>query len=221
MSLATHQAAILHQFKHRPVATLEQLRSLGGISHMTVFRVLKQHGYFTSFNHNARYYTLCEIPRFDDRGLWFYRSIGFSRHRRLATTLVALVHDSLAGYLSAELALLLRTPVANLLTRLVDQQQLARRRLGRQVVYLALQPQRQEQQWLHRLANRSADRTGSLLPATLAPTSVLPVLAELIRSPNASADRLARTLEHRGILLAPPDVQAILSFYQLEKKEAH
>ena len=52
MPLTPLQAAVLDHFKHRPVATLGQLRSALNLSHLTVFRVLKQHGYFSSFNHN-------------------------------------------------------------------------------------------------------------------------------------------------------------------------
>jgi hypothetical protein len=187
---------------------------------MTVFRALKQHGYFASFNHNARYYTLRETPRFDANGLWFYRSIGFSRHRTLGDTLVALVHDSLAGCTAAKLALLLRTPVANLLALLVRQQRLARRPLGRHVVYLALPPQRQEQQWLHRQNERAACAVPSTPATALPPPTVLPVLAALIRAPEDSREQLARTLRRQGIPLDPPDVQAILDCYELEKKEA-
>src|SRR5260370_20035166 len=167
MPLPPHQAAVLHHCKHRTVAAMGQLRSALDTSAMPVVRALKQHGYFASFNHNARYYTLRETPRFDANGLWFYRSIGFSQHRTLPDTLVALVYDSLAGCAAPELALLLRTPVANLLALLVRQQRLARRPLGRHVVYLALQPQPQEQQWLHRHNDRAACAVHSTPPTAL------------------------------------------------------
>jgi hypothetical protein len=190
------------------------------LSRMTVFRALTKQGYFRSFNHNAHYCTLGHTPRFDHNGLWFYRSIGFSRHRTLPQTVVALVQDRAAGVTPEELTNLLRTPVSNILASLARQQQLARRRLGRQVVYLASDPQRQEQQWRRRQQDSDPPATPSVLPATLSPTTVLPVLAELIRSPKDSKDQLARTLGRQGVPIDPSDVQAILAFYQLEKKEA-
>src|SRR5262249_29760857 len=140
------QAAVLDYFARRPVATLARVRSALAVSHMTVFRALSSAGYYTSFNHNARYYTLGETPRFDAAGLWFYRSIGFSRHRTLPETLVALVRESPAGGTAAELSGRLRTAVANLLARLVQQSRLARRRLGRQTIYLAPEASQQESQ---------------------------------------------------------------------------
>ncbi len=219
MPLTPQQAAVLDHFKRRPVATMEQLRSAAGTSHMTVFRVLKQRGYFTSFNHNARYYALRDTPRFDANGLWFYRSIGFSRHGGLAKTLIALVQASPAGCTPADLALLLRTQVANLLPSLASQQLLARRRLGRHVVYLAALPQRQELQWAHRQQGRVYPAAAWPLPSTPGPAMILPLLVELIRSPEDSTDRLSGSLARQGVRLSPAQVQAILDFYQLEKKE--
>jgi hypothetical protein len=221
MPLPPQQAAVIDRFKHRPVATLQQLRSALDISHMTVFRALKQHGYFSSFNHNARYYTLAERPRFDANGLWFYRSIGFSQQRTLPDTLIALVNDSPAGCTPADLALLLRTPVTNLLALLVRQQRLARRCLVRPVVYLAQERRRQEEQWLLRQKDSASCSTHSALPVPLSPTAVLPLLVELIRSPEDSIDQLARTLRRLGVPIDPPDVQVILALHHLEKKEAH
>jgi hypothetical protein len=219
MTLPSPQARVLDFCKRRPVVTLAQLHSALGLAPITIRRALKALGCFCSFNHNARYYTLADRPRFAANGLWFYRSIGFSRHKSLTKTLVALVHDAAAGATPEELTDLLRTPVGNLLASLARQQQLARRRLGHRVVYLAADPQRQEQQFTQRLKD-AQPATAEALPATMSPTMVLPLLAELVRSPFDSIDQLARTLRQQGVPLDPPDVQTILTFYNLEKKEA-
>jgi len=220
MTLPPPQTRVLAFCKRRPVVTLAQLRSALGLASITLRRSLKTLGCFCSFNHNARYYALADRPRFAANGLWFYRSIGFSRHRTLTRTLVVLVHDAAAGATPEELTQLLRTPVGNLLALLARQQQLARRRLGHRVVYLAADTQRQEQQFTQRLENTATSATALALPATLSPHSILPLLAEMIRSPEDSIDQLARTLAQQGIPLKPPDVQTILAFYDLEKKEA-
>jgi hypothetical protein len=220
MTLTTPEARVLDFCKRRAVVTMPQLCSQLRLAPITIRRALKTHGYFSSFNHNARYYTLADKPRFADNGLWFYRSIGFSRYRTLTKTLVVLVHDAANGATPEELAKLLRTPVGNLLARLARQQLLARRRLGHRVVYLASDPQRQEQQWTLRRQDPNPSATLSVLPASLPLATVLPLLAELIRSPEDSIDQLARTLGRQGVSMDPPDVQAILAFYHLEKKEA-
>lgn len=219
MTLTPQQARVLDFCTRRPVVTLEQLRSVLQLAPMTIHRALQQHGYFSSFNHNSRYYTLAERPRFDANGLWFYRSIGFSCHRTLTTTLVVLVQDADAGATPEELTLLLRTPVSNLLASLARQQHVARRRLGHRVVYLSCDPHQQEQQWRLRLQPNPTPAP-ALLPGNLVLAEVLPVLVEWIRSPAASVEQVVRTLHGKGLAVSGQQVQALVDHYQLEKKEA-
>jgi hypothetical protein len=218
--LTPHEALVIGSFNHRPVLSMVRLCSSLRLSRMTVFRALAKHGYFRSFNHNAHYYTLGHTPRFDGNGLWFYRSIGFSRQRTLPQTLLALVQDSAAGATPEELTHLLRTPVRNLLARLARQQQLARRRLGRCVVYLAADPQRQEQQWWQRQQPTPSETVPAFLPRNQSLALDVPVLVELIRSPRASAEQLVRLLRNKGLTVRPQQVQDVVDHFQLEKKEA-
>jgi hypothetical protein len=219
--LTAQEALVIDSFKHRSVRCMDRLRSSLRLSRMTIFRALSKHGYFSSFNHNGRFYALCHTPRFDDNGLWFYRTIGFSRYRTLPETLIALVNASPAGLTPTELAGLLLTPVGNLLALLVRQGQLARRRLARQALYLAVEPQLQQQQWLLRQQVCTPDKDPSSFPAPLPPASTLPALVELIRCPTASIEQLTQTLGRSGLTIRPEQLRALFDFYQLEKKEAH
>jgi hypothetical protein len=176
---------------------------------MTVFRALKSHGYYTSFNHNARYYALCGTPRFDAHGLWFYRSIGFSRHRTLPATLVALVLESSAGASADELA--------NLLARLAQQSLLARSALGRQTIYLAPDASRQEPQWQRRCQPDPVPTAPAVLPNHLPVPLVLAVLVEWIRSPAASPRQLCRVLQTKGLAPLPQQVEDIADHFLLKK----
>jgi hypothetical protein len=219
MTLTPSEACVLEFCTRRPVVTLEQLRANLRLAPITLRRALKALGYFTSFNHNARFYTRADRLRFDDNGLWFYRSIGFSRHHTLPETLVALVDGSSAGQTPTELAGLLRTPVGNLLACLARQHRLGRRRLGHQVVYLAGDPDRREQQFRQRRQAHSA------APAELAPAGqplpvVLVVLVEAIRSPHAAVEQWLRSLRRDGLTLPAQQLQAIVDHFQLGKKEA-
>jgi hypothetical protein len=221
MPQTPRQAAVLNYFARRPVATLAQLRATLSLSHMTVFRALKSHGYYSSFNHNARYYTLCQTPRFDAQGLWFYRTIGFSRHRTLPDTLVALALESAAGASADELSDLLRTPVANLLARLAQQGLLARRLLGRQAIFLAPDAQRQQSQWQRRCQGDPVPAARAILPEHLPVPLVLAVLVEWIRSPGASPEQLCRVLRGQGFALSPAQVRGVADHFLLQKKWAH
>src|SRR5450755_2850542 len=70
---------------HSKIATLDELKqALGTSVDITVFRKLKPLDYLTSYSHRGRYYTLHEIARFDDTGLWLgRRTSGLGRQQRL------------------------------------------------------------------------------------------------------------------------------------------
>src|SRR5438067_12390736 len=87
------------------IATLDELKhALGTSVDVTVFRKLKPLDYLTSYSHRGRYYTLREIARFDDRGLWSQADAWFSRFGTLLATAEVFVNRSPRGFLADELA---------------------------------------------------------------------------------------------------------------------
>jgi len=69
------------------IATLDELKqALGSSVDVTIFRKLKALDYLTSYSHRGRYYTLREIARFDDRGLWSQAEVWFSHFGTLLAT---------------------------------------------------------------------------------------------------------------------------------------
>src|SRR4030067_2617156 len=85
-------------FRGKRAALLNDLRSaLGTTSRTTIFRILKAVGYFTSYSHARRYYTLRRIPKFDRWGLWTWREVGFSSHGTLRATAGFLIEQSAPG----------------------------------------------------------------------------------------------------------------------------
>lgn len=86
-------------FKKRKIATMDELkRALGTQVDVTVFRKLKPLKYLSSYSDRGRYYTLDRIARFDERGLWTYRGVHFSRQGTLRRTAEAFVNTSESGY---------------------------------------------------------------------------------------------------------------------------
>ena len=126
MTADRHQKLIAWM-KTRKVATMKALRHQFQISHMTVFRILSEYGYHTSYNRNAAFYALRDVPQFDPAGFWAYRGIRFSRHGSLSDTIVALVENAVAGQTVRELEERLQTRTANLLSRLVRDGRLTQR----------------------------------------------------------------------------------------------
>ncbi len=103
------EKALRRFFLKQRIGQLKDLfRVLNTNSRMSVFRRLKTLGYLSSFTHAGRYYSLADVPQFDQWGLWFYRQVGFSRAGTLKSTIVELVNDSATGMTPKELRELLK-----------------------------------------------------------------------------------------------------------------
>src|SRR6202790_5923642 len=86
------------------IATLDELKqALGTSVDVTVFRKLKPLDYLTSYSHRGRYYTLREVARFDDKGLWSQAAVWFSQFGTLLATAETFVNRSPRGYFADEL----------------------------------------------------------------------------------------------------------------------
>jgi hypothetical protein len=206
--------------KSRKVATMKALRHQFQISHMTVYRILKEYGYHTSYNHNAAYYALRDVPQFDPAGFWAYRDVRFSRHGALSDTIVALVQNAAAGQTARELEDRLQTPVANLVCRLVRDGRLTQRTLqGRLVVYLSIDPKRADQQDQQRQQQlQQVPVPQGNLPEGCSPSEVIEILRGIVLSPKARPEQLARQLHARGVHVTASQVNRVISHYALEKK---
>lgn len=119
--------SIVSLLRRRTIATMDQLKAaLGSSVDMTVFRKLRTLSYLASYSHRGKYYALQETAEFDERGLWTYRGVRFSRFGSLIDTLEAFVTRADRGYLASELASLLQVEVKQPLLKLVRAGRLAR-----------------------------------------------------------------------------------------------
>src|ERR1700733_3736433 len=114
-------SALRQHLRRNKIADLPELkRVLGTDTDLTVFRKLKQLQYLASYTHRGRFYTLAEIARFDDRGLWSHEGVWFSRYGTLLATLETFVHQSANGYYAHELADALHAEVQQSLRHLIE-----------------------------------------------------------------------------------------------------
>lgn len=219
--LTEREQKLVNWLRTRKVARMRHMRHQFQVCHMTVFRALKKVGYHTSYNHNAAYYTLADVPEFDDWGLWAYRDVRFSRAGTLPETLVILVARAAAGLTVGELEQRLQTPVANLLSRLVQDNRLQRQILqGRQVVYLNPEPGPGRQQWEQRQADLRAAAASAArgLPAGCPAPLVIDVLRQMILAPEEGPEQWARQLQSQGRQVTAKQVREVWDHYALEKK---
>jgi len=176
----------------------------------SVRRFLTQIGYYSSFTHNGRWYTLSSIPRFKEDGLWFYRKIGFSREGSLTHTLVRLIEKSPMGLTAEQIGKKVKCRCHAVLVKLSRENRLQRQKQGRSYVYLAADEQIASIQHLT-LAKANIPK----LPAEIA----VFLFAEFIRTPDSEIQQLAKTISRRtGVLIKHEQVQRLFEQHGLKKK---
>ena len=212
--------ALKRLFRRQRAAELSDLyQVLDTHSRMSVFRRLKGMGYLSSFTHAGRYYTLSEVPSFDEWGLWFHRDVGFSRAGTLRATVLELVDSSLGGMTPKELITLLRLPVSNTLYNTLHElrgaARLRRQRFAGRSLYLSGDPIRAEEQ----LVKWQREGRREVVPPQEASTeTVIAVLVEALQAglvlvaPSVVVSRLAL----RGVAVTPAQVERIFADHGLE-----
>lgn len=210
-------------FRRTRVVELPALyEALGTQSRMTVFRRLRESGYRSSFTHTGRYYTLGDIPVFDEQGLWFCGDIGFSRAGTLKETTAVQVEQTPEGRTHAELRNLLRVRVHNTLLDLLRARRIGREPLAGSYLYVSADPQRAAAQVDQRLQLRQLMVEPLRLPTE---EEVVEVLVEALRAaPRIPApEEVSGRLLARGVHLEPRHVEHVYEQHRLVagKKTAH
>ena len=160
-----HADDLTQEMRRIKIATMPELKkALGTEVDVTVFRKLKQVAYRTSYSHRGSYYTLDETARFDEKGLWSYNSVWFSRQGTLVDTAAAFVEDSEDGYFVEELDDVLHAGTKEPLLRLVQQQRIARESMSGLYLYCSIdRALRQRQLLARRLRQAEPDLASSLV----------------------------------------------------------
>ena len=148
------------------IATLDQLKAaLGTTATMTVFRRLKALGYMSSYSHRGKYYTLQEIPVFNEQGLWSHHSVWFSRHGNLVATVKEFVEEATAGCTAQELERILHVEVKRPLLQLYQGKAIHREKLAGVYTYFSASGDKRRSQLLMREQRRTDPAIG--LPAEI------------------------------------------------------
>ncbi len=208
---------LLKPFSRKQVLTKAELLRACGCSAMTAWRILRQQGYLTSYNHNAKYYTLARTARFDQQGLWAYRDIRFSKWGTLPDTILGQIELSPTGMTAREIQELLHiSNVKPTLTRLAHEGRLRRARVAGAMVYFVAAASRQQQQFQRRETAVAAQRAARPLPD---PQHVVALLVEVVRHPRQTPRQWARRLARQGTRLGTREIQAVLDHYRLSLKK--
>lgn len=209
-------------FRHARILEMQSLEARLERSRRSLFRDLTAVGYHTSYTHGGRYYTLAEIPDFDEWGLWFHRDVGFSRAGTLKQTVAGLIEAVPDGRTHAELQHLLRVRIHNTLLELVRGGRIGRGRYKGALLYVSADHERGAEQLERR---GEGDRALSEIFGEPTTEEAIEVLAETLRGvgeippPGMVAQRLAA----RDVRISAHRVQQVFATHGLVagKKTAH
>ena len=196
------------------IATMPELQEQAvGRARISIFRDLKELGYCSSYNHAGKYYTLLEVARFNEEGLWHYEGIGFSRYGTLKETVYRLVTKSEAGYRHEELHERLGVRVHNTLFALVNEQRLQRTGPEKQFLYVSGNKRRAREQLRARESQRRAEQVA------LTSEVIIAILAEVIREHRICVElgALTERLVKRGVNVSMRQVAQVLEHYGVKK----
>ncbi len=128
---------IIALLRKQTIASLSEVMAALGApaSRRTAFRKLKGIDARTSYSHRGGFYTLDELAHFDERGLWSFAGVRFSRAGTLIATANAFVNHAEAGHFVEELDNLLGVGTQDALRKLVGDGRLTRHKLAGQFLY--------------------------------------------------------------------------------------
>jgi hypothetical protein len=204
-------------FRDRRIADLPMLfQALRTQSRMSVFRRLSPLGYLTSYSHAGRFYTLPDIPVFDQDGIWRYQGVGFSRHGSLKATVTHLVEQADAGRTHRELQVRLLVRVHNTLLELVRQERIRRQSILGQYLYVSADAARADLQARLRRQQLEAG-VGQVIDVT-APV-LIEVLLELVQGAGVRLDPslMAERIRARGMAVTAEQVEEIFLRHGVKK----
>jgi len=217
MQPSDHPQERLRQlFVQQPCRTIDDLVRALDYSDISVRRFLKQVGYFSSFTHNSKWYTLHFIPVFDKYGLWFYEKIGFSKHGNLIKTIHHFINKSPQGLSAQQLSERLRTPCHAVLSQMSKRGALDRFQSPQNFVYLAIDEARKHQQ-LARLEALQRVAIAAQVAEPLTAQAAVHVLVEFIKHPQASVDELSRAVAKKQVLATPNAIARFFEEHHLKK----
>jgi len=203
---------VLEKFRRQKIITIGLLVEWLKCSVITARRRLKKWQSYTSINNNGRYYTLPQIPVFDENGLWKYKTVLFSKHGNLKQTIVALITESEKGLSAGEIAKFVElVPNSSFLSRFKSVPGVRREKHQGRFIYLSDHPKiysRQKQ-------TRAAGQSSADFPSD---SKAVEILVELIKYPDLGIEQLAAKVSTPGKEVAPAVIRRFLGFHDLLKK---
>ncbi len=192
-----HSKKLVKLLKRKKIATIDELKAALDTSvNITVYRKLKEVSYHTSYSHRGQYYTLDEVARFNDQGLWSYRDVRFSMYGNLLTTTEIFVKRSEAGYYAGELEHILNVGVKEALLKLVRQGRITRKKVSGLYLYCTTSRDRvQDQLFARQIQEAEPSLTRSVGASEILPDELKAAIVLFFSLLNEKQRRLYAGIE--------------------------
>jgi len=200
-------------FDQQKCWTIKQLQFELCYAVVSVRGFLKRLGYYSSFTHNSKWYTLQSIPDFNKNGLWFYEDIGFSRHGNLKESILYFVHQSRQGLSAKQVTEMLKTPCHAVLTQMYQNGRIDRFKPRGEFIYLSCDPDKNKRQ----LAQLQPAVVEDTRAHKLTAISAVYVLVEYIKNPQASYEMLSKAAAKHQVIAPPEAIARFFAEHDLKK----
>lgn len=147
----TTSKTLLTYLNEKKIVTMDEVKAfLNTNARMTAFRKLSQLNYISSCSHSGKYYSLKRIARFNQNGIWNYKSAIFSKYGTLKKTIETMIENSSKGYTASELNSVLKVKVENTLLELSKSKVVIRKKMFGVYVYCSASSNLYKKQELNR-----------------------------------------------------------------------
>jgi len=212
-------------FKDSQVYSIFELIQQLNCSAISVRKKLLQIGYYSSYTHNSKYYTLLTIPEFDQNHLWFYSDIilgeiGFTKYNTLNLLIISLIDASGKGLTERELNELIKTRAANQLRELCRKDKVRRVKTGREYYYLSFGKKRYSRQYQQLTASDVIKLSPEIGLPEIDESLLIKVLFCVIDSFDINIKHIVSELKNNNVRISRRQVEIIISKYELYEKKS-
>ena len=205
---------VLRIFRKKKVLTVIQISDLLDAAVPTVRKRLKTWSTFTSYNMNGRFYTLADIPIFNEYGIWMYKDILFSKHGNLKETVIQLINRSEMGLQAREISEIVGIPHQSFLSHFRNSINIRREKIKDKFIYFAGEQKLYLTQKL--MKDKSLDQASIQLPTD---TDAIRILVDRIRYPDATIKACCQRLRRKSKTVSCELIQNLLDYHGIKKKQ--
>jgi hypothetical protein len=130
------QVFVENLIRSKKIQTFEQILKQVSCSEATLRRDIRQIKGITSYTHQGRFVTLEDIPKYNKNSIWFYRRVGFTKHKSSLELIVSLINSSKEGLSRDQIQEILKIQIFQQIQTLLKRDELFRCKIGSRYIYL-------------------------------------------------------------------------------------